>query len=61
MRRKEIINVTNAPLSYTWGEVTSQNLWPRYDRHFVGVKRHNVLGQMAKNYRVIQIKLNQLV
>ena len=23
-------------LVYTQGEVTSQNLWPRYDRHFVG-------------------------
>ena len=22
---------------YTSGEVTSQNLWPRYDRHFVGI------------------------
>jgi len=21
---------------YTHGEMTSQNLWPRYDRHFVG-------------------------
>ena len=27
---------------YTWGEVTSQNLWPRYDRHFVGTTWHNV-------------------
>jgi len=26
----------------TRGEVTSQNLWPRYDRHFVGVTWHNV-------------------
>jgi len=27
---------------YTQGEVTSQNLWPRYDRHFVGITWHNV-------------------
>ena len=27
---------------YTKGEMTSQNLWPRYDRHFVGVTWHNV-------------------
>jgi len=27
---------------YTWGEVTSQNLWPRYGRHFVGITWHNV-------------------
>ena len=27
---------------YTWGEVTSRNLWPRYDRHFVGITWHNV-------------------
>ena len=26
------------------GEVTSQNLWSRYDRHFVGITRHNALG-----------------
>ena len=25
-----------------YGEVTSQNLWPRYDRHFVGITWHNV-------------------
>ena len=24
-----------------WSEVTSQNLWSRYDRHFVGMKCHN--------------------
>ena len=29
-------------LDYTLGEVTSQNLWPRYDRHFVGITWHNV-------------------
>jgi len=28
--------------AYTPGEVTSQNLWPRYDRHFVGITWHNV-------------------
>jgi len=27
---------------YTQGEVTSQNLWSRYDRHFVGITRHVV-------------------
>ena len=27
---------------YTWSEVTSQNLWPRYERHFVGITWHNV-------------------
>jgi len=27
---------------HTYGEVTSQNLWPRYDRHFVGTTWHNV-------------------
>ena len=33
---------------YTYGEVTSQNLWPRYDRHFVAVTWHNVWSQGAK-------------
>ena len=27
---------------YTQGELTSQNLWSRYDRHFVGITRHNM-------------------
>ena len=45
----------------TQDEVTSQGLWSRYDRHFVGITRYNALSQMAKIYRVIQIKLNQLV
>ena len=26
------------------GEVTSQTLWSRYDRHFVGITRHNALS-----------------
>jgi len=42
------------------GEVTSQSLWSRHDRHFVGVTRYNALSSMARIYRVIQIKLNQL-
>jgi len=46
---------------YTQGEVTSKRLWPRYDRHFVGIRRYNELCQMAKIYRVLQIKLNHLV
>ena len=29
---------------YTQGEVTSQNLWSQYDRHFVGITRHNAVG-----------------
>jgi len=28
---------------HTWGEVTSQSLWSRHDRHFVGTTRHNAL------------------
>ena len=28
-------------LSYTQGEVTSQSLWSRYDRHFLGTTRYN--------------------
>ena len=36
----------------TQGVVTSQNLWPQYDRHFVGITRHmDVWG--AKIYRVV--------
>jgi len=31
-------------VSNTQGDVTSQNLWSRYDRHFVGVTRYNVLS-----------------
>jgi len=36
----------------TWGEMTSQYLWLRYDRHFVGITWHNV-ELRAKIYRVI--------
>jgi len=28
----------------TQGEVTSQSLWSRYDRHFVGITRYNALS-----------------
>ena len=31
-------------VGYTLGEVTSQSLWSRYDRHFVGITRHNALS-----------------
>ena len=31
-------------LLYTQGEVTSQSPWSRYDRHFVGITRHNALS-----------------
>ena len=48
-----------AGLSNKQGEVTSQNLWSRYDRHFVSITR--ALSHTAKICRVIQIKLNQLV
>ena len=27
---------------YTQGDMTSQNLWPRYNRHFLGMTWHNV-------------------
>jgi len=46
---------------YAQGEVTSQSLWSRYEPHFVGITRRNASSQMAKIYRVIQIKLNRLV
>ena len=39
--------------------MTSQSLWSRYDRHFLGITRYTALSQMAKIYRVIQTKLNQ--
>jgi len=46
---------------YRIGEVTSQSLCSRYDRHFVGITRYNSSSQMAKICRIIQINLNQLV
>ena len=30
------------PVRNTSGQMTSQNLWPRNDRHFVGITWHNV-------------------
>ena len=51
----------NERTSYTQGEVTSQNLWSRYDLHVVGitwlmcgVKRRRLMELFTK-------KLNQLV
>ena len=38
--------------------MTSQNLWSRYVRHFVGITWHNVCNYRAKVYHVIQIKSN---
>ena len=38
--------------AYTRGEVTSQNLWPRYHHHFVGITWHNVCSKGARIYRV---------
>jgi len=42
--------------NYTWGEVTSQSLWSRYDRHVVGitwlmcgVKRRRLMELFTKN------------
>ena len=43
------------PLIRMYGAVTSQNLWSRYDRHFVGKTWHNVRNRGAKIYRVIQM------
>ena len=46
----------------TSGEVTSQSLWSRYDRHFVGItSRYNVLSQMAKICRVIRNKIESVI
>ena len=52
---------------YTEGDVTSQNLWSRHDRHVVGITWHDVWLK-AKIYRVMEFielpvhtKLNQLV
>ena len=48
-------------IRYTKGDVTSQSLWSRYDRRFVGITRYSSLSQTAKIYRVTGIKLNQCV
>ena len=41
--------------------MTSQNLWSRYNRHFVGIARYNALTYEANVSCVIRIKLNQIV
>ena len=41
--------------------MTSQSLWSRYGRQFVGITREIALSEMAMMYRVVQIKMNQLV
>ena len=39
-----MIRATARQRLYTYSEKTSQNLWPRHDRHFVGITWHNVLS-----------------
>jgi len=59
----------NFGYEYAQVEVTLHSPWSWYDRHFVCITRFvgitrftcNALRWMAKIYRVIQIKLNQLV
>ena len=34
---------------YAQGEVTSQSLWSRYDRHYVGIVRYNALIQNGED------------
>ena len=61
--RLDILYALVCVCTYTQGEVMSQSLWSRYDRHFVGITLHNASTYMAKIYRVIQVglKLNQEV
>jgi len=46
---------TIVTVTHLYGEVMSQNLWPRYARHFVGrsITWHIVWSTGAKIYRVI--------
>ena len=37
--------------------MTSPRRWSRYDRHFVGIIRHNALSYMARIYRVVQYRV----
>ena len=37
-----VTKVRSELAGYTWGEVASQYLRPRYDRHFVGITWHDV-------------------
>ena len=42
--------VRNLRPRYTYGEVTSQNLWPRYDRHFVDITCVELSGEDLSCY-----------
>ena len=42
---------------HTQGEVTSQNLWSRHDRHVVGITWRDVWSEKAKIHGVIHTKL----
>jgi len=42
LARFKLVNSIN--IENTLGEVTSQSLWSRYDRHFLGITRHIALG-----------------
>ena len=45
--------------SYTQGEVTSQYLWSRYDRHFVGKTWHSLWNEGERYIALFRCKLNQ--
>jgi len=51
--RSDTIRYDTRCCTYMYGEVTSQSLWSRHDRHFVGITWHNMWSQGAKIYRVI--------
>jgi len=51
VRGRSSANTTADCVCYTLGEVTSQSLWPRKDRHFVGIT--GILMCVVKGRRFI--------
>jgi len=61
----QLLSWTRGPIAkichYTQGEMTSQNLRPRYYRHFVGITRYSLWSYGAKTYRAVYITFDPLV
>jgi len=53
MQQKNVKHQSNHLHHNKQGEVTSQYLWPQYDRHFVGMTWHKMCGVKGRRFMVL--------
>jgi len=54
------VNNLQTVIAYTKGDVTSRDLWPRYDRHFVGMKCRNEWGYGGEDLSCYSNKIHSV-